>query len=123
MSAGGTAIVLVDHGSRLAEANQVLEDVAAELRERLPGQRVWVAHMELAPPSLAEAIDGCVAEGAEEVVVHPYFLAPGRHSTRDIPRLAEEAAARHPALRIRVTPPLGVHAGLVEAVLERVRAH
>jgi len=114
------AIVLVDHGSREPAANALLEEVARALRDRLPGERVCVAHMELAPPSLAEAIEACVAEGAREVVVHPYFLAPGRHSTVDIPRLAAEAAARHAEVRVRVTPPLGVHPGLVDAVLDRL---
>jgi hypothetical protein len=39
-----------------------------------------------------------------------------------VPRLAREARARHPGVRVRVAAPLGVHAGLVAAALERVRA-
>ena len=65
-------------------------------------------------------IDTCAAKGASEIVLHPYFLAPGRHSRDDIPRLAAEAAARHPGVTVRVTPPLGLHPGLVDAVLDRV---
>jgi len=114
------AIVLVDHGSRVAEANAQLDQVAERLRERVPERFVAVAHMELAEPSLDHALDACAAAGAEEVVVHPYFLGPGRHSREDIPRLAAAAAARHPALRVLVSEPLGVHPGLVDAVLERV---
>ena len=41
--------------------------------------------MELAEPSIEQAFDKCVAQGATFVVVHPYFLAPGRHS-RATPR-------------------------------------
>lgn len=114
------AIVLVDHGSRAPEANAVLEAVAERLRERLPGRQVAVAHMEIAAPGLGEAIDACVARGAREIVVHPYFLAPGRHASRDVPRMAAEAAARHPQVEVRVTDPLGVHDGIVEAVLSRI---
>ncbi len=116
------AIVLVDHGSRVAEANAQLEAVAERLRERVPERVVRIAHMELAEPSLDQAIDACVAAGAEEVVVHPYFLGPGRHSREDIPRLAAAAAERHAGVRVRVSEPLGVHPGLVDAVLERVSA-
>ena len=116
------AIVLVDHGSRVAEANAQLELVAERLRERVPERFVATAHMELAEPSLDQALDACVAAGAEEIVVHPYFLAPGRHSGEDIPRLAAAAAARHPRVRVQVSEPLGVHPGLVDAVLERVSA-
>ena len=116
------AIVLVDHGSRVAEANALLDRVAERLRERVPERIVRTAHMELAEPSLDQAIDACVAAGAEEIVVHPYFLAPGRHSREDIPRLAAKAAERHPDIRVSVSEPLGVHPGLVDAVLERVSA-
>jgi len=115
------AIVLVDHGSRRDEANRTLEEVAALVRAAAPDRVVRAAHMELAAPSVAEAVDACVAEGAREVVVVPYFLAPGRHSTRDIPRLAREAAARHPGVAVRVAEPLGTHPKLAELVLERAR--
>lgn len=114
------AVVLVDHGSRVAEANAVLDEVAAMLRRRVPDRIVEIAHMELAPPTLAEAIARCVAAGAGEIVVHPYFLAPGAHASRDIPAQAAAAAVRHPDVTIRVSPPLGAHEGIVDAILARV---
>lgn len=114
------AIVLVDHGSRVAEANAALEEVAALVRRRVPERIVEIAHMELAPPTLAEAIERCVAAGATDIVVHPYFLAPGAHATRDVPAQAAAAARRHTGVRIRVSAPLGAHEGLVDAILARV---
>ena len=102
------AILLVDHGSRVAAANRVVEDVAAELRASVEeGTLVAFAHQEMAAPSIREAIDALVAAGASELVVVPFFLAPGRHATEDVPRLAREAAARHGSLRLEVlAPPL-----------------
>jgi len=114
------AVVLVDHGSRERAANRQLSAIAARLAKRLPGRKIATAHLSLARPGLLEALDACVAAGAREIVVVPYFLAPGRHATRDIPRLARNARARHPGVRIRVSAPLGVHDGLVAAVAERV---
>jgi len=115
-----SAILLVDHGSRRPEANAVLERVAALLRRRAPGRIVHVAHMDLAGPTIAEGIAACVADGAREIVVHPYFLAPGTHAVRDIPRLVESAGRAHPGVSIRVSEPLGVHEALVDAILDRV---
>ena len=115
------AIILIDHGSTVAEANAVLEDVAALLR-RLATVPVFTAHMELAEPSALSAFAAAVASGADEVVVHPYFLAPGRHSTADIPRLVAAAAAPFPHVRWRVTPPLGPDRRLAELVMQRVGA-
>jgi sirohydrochlorin ferrochelatase len=113
-------ILLVDHGSRRAEANALLEQVAAKLRERVPDRIVRVAHMEIAEPSIAQGIDACVAAGATEIVVHPYFLGPGEHTQRDIPRCVDEAARRHSDLRVRISEPLGLHEKLIDVVVARV---
>ena len=116
------AILLVDHGSRRAEANLQLEELAELIRKRQPLTVVAIAHLEIAPPSLGEAIDACVKRGARTIVIHPYFLGPGRHTSEDIPRLVQEASARHPGIELQVSAPLGVHHKLVEVVLERVKA-
>jgi sirohydrochlorin ferrochelatase len=114
------AVVLVDHGSRSAEANAQLEEVAAQVRARLPERTVVAAHMELAAPDLPTAIDDCVSGGAREIVVAPWFLSPGRHGATDIPRMVDEARGRHPEVQLSVAGPLGVHPGLIDAVLERI---
>lgn len=114
------AILLVDHGSRREEANQQLEEIAELLRARDPSRIVEISHMEIAAPTIADGIAACVARGASEIVIHPYMLAPGRHSSADIPRLVGEAANAHPGLTTRVSAPLGVHEKLIDVVLERV---
>jgi sirohydrochlorin cobaltochelatase len=118
---GERAVILVDHGSRERAANTQLAAIAAALARQLRGRRVATAHLSLAAPSLPAAIDACISEGAREIVVVPYFLAPGRHARYDVPRLARAARGRHPGVHIAVSAPLGVHAGLVAAVAERVR--
>lgn len=114
------AILLVDHGSRRAEANDQLEEIAKLLRARQPGRIVKTAHLELATPTIAEGVAACVAAGAQEIIVHPYMLTPGRHSTTDIPDLAKEAAAKHPGTAIKSTEPLGVHEKLVDLIQQRI---
>ncbi|MCC6746099.1 MAG: amidohydrolase family protein [Deltaproteobacteria bacterium] len=114
------AILLVDHGSRRAEANALLERVARLVAVKAgPEMVVRHAHLELAPPTVPEGLAACVAAGAREIAVHPYMLAPGRHAAEDIPRLVAEAAALYPEVNIRVTEPLGLHPAISELVLER----
>lgn len=114
------AILLVDHGSRRAEANAVVGEIAALVRAELgDGAIVEPAHMELAEPTIAQAFDRCVAAGATEVVIVPYFLAPGRHASDDVPRLVEEAAASHPGVSWRVTGVLGVDPLMAQLVMAR----
>ena len=114
------AILLVDHGSVRAEANEMLATVA-DLVQSMVGPDVLVryAHMELASPLIPAGVDSCVEAGATELVVFPYMLSPGKHSTRDIPRMVEDAARRYPNVTVRVTDAFGVHTKLAEVVLER----
>lgn len=114
------AILIVDHGSRRREANDMLVCMA-NLVQTMAGKNIVVrhAHMELAQPSISEAFDSCVAAGATDVTVFPYMLSPGNHSTADIPRLVADAAAFHPAVRFEVTPAFGVHEQLGELILNR----
>jgi sirohydrochlorin ferrochelatase len=114
------AILLIDHGSVRAEANEMLDAVAALVRQIAgPGIIVHAAHMELAKPSIAAGFRHCVEEGATEVIAFPYMLSPGKHSTRDIPRLVAEAAEAFPDVSYRVTEAFGLHEKLAEVVLER----
>jgi len=88
------AILIVDHGSRLREANDMLVCMANLIQTMAgPGIIVRHAHMELAEPSIATGFTSCVASGADDVTVFPYMLSPGKHSTTDIPRLVSEIAA------------------------------
>jgi sirohydrochlorin ferrochelatase len=114
------AILLVDHGSRRAEANTQLEELADQVRKRAPESIVETAHLEIARPDIAEGIDTCVAKGASLIVVHPYFLGPGRHTSDDIPAQVARARERHANVQIRISEPLGGHAALIDVILERV---
>ena len=114
------AILIVDHGSRRAEANDMLRCMA-NLVQTMAGPKVIVrhAHMELADPTIGQAFTSCVEAGATDVTVFPYMLSPGKHSTADIPRMVGKAAAAHPDVRFSVTPAFGVHEKLGELILSR----
>jgi len=115
------ALLLIDHGSTRDDANELLPKVARMLREMSDFEIVRYAHMELAEPTIQQGFDACVGAGALEVIVHPYFLGPGRHSISDIPRMVAEAAARHSGASYRITQPLGLDGKIGELVLQRVR--
>jgi sirohydrochlorin ferrochelatase len=114
-------IIVVDHGSRRAESNEMLLEVAA-MFARVTGYKiVEPAHMELAEPSIATAFDRCVARGAKIVVCNPYFLSPGKHWDKDIPNLTAAASANHPGVKWMVTSPLGVHDQMARIMDTRIR--
>jgi len=112
-------LLLVDHGSRRMEANRQLEEMAAHLRRLRPDDLVAIAHLELCPPDIQQAISDLAGRGVDAIHVLPYFLSDGRHSQQDIPRHCQQAAALHPHLAIQVHPVLGPHALLALVLLER----
>ncbi len=112
------ALLIVDHGSRRPEAHAHLEWLADRVRERAPGLRVYVAHLELAKPGIEDAIEGCARDGVTRLAVHPLFLAPGRHVADDIPARLQRAAERHPGLVIQLLDTLGSQAEVADLILD-----
>jgi sirohydrochlorin ferrochelatase len=122
MDGGKTvALLLIAHGSRHAEANADLEHVAAQLRNGGLFSVVEASFLELAEPSIEEGGARCVAAGAGQIIMLPYFLSAGVHVRRDLTALKERLASRFPGVMFRLAEPLGRHRGLLEIVEERAR--
>ena len=113
------AFVVLGHGSRDAAANEEFERfVAVWAAERRDGATVVHAYVELARPTLEEAL-GAIAEQASEVVVVPLFLFSAGHMKNDMPLALARARRRFPGVRFIAAPPLGVDPELAQLVLER----
>ena len=113
-------VIVVDHGSRRDESNELLLEVVRQFAEATGLAIVQPAHMELAEPSIDSAFARCVEQGARMVVVFPYFLLPGRHWDADIPRLTAAAAGRHAGVKFLVTAPFGLHRLMAEVMRQRI---
>ena len=78
------ALVLAAHGSTDPRFGDVVESLAAQVRERRPGLEVRVGYLEHGPPSIEDAVD-------DACVVVPLLLAAGYHVRVDLPGRATEA--------------------------------
>jgi sirohydrochlorin ferrochelatase len=114
-----TALLLMAHGSRHAEANDDLRHVAAELRRRGRFAVIEASYLELAEPSIPDAGTLCVQQGADRVVMLPYFLSAGVHARRDLTTFRDDMAARFPGVAFILAEPLGRHPLLLEVVAAR----
>lgn len=114
------ALLVVAHGSRRAASNEEVRALTNQLRAAAGAQfgQVECAFLELAEPSIPAGIRGCIAGGATEVVVLPYFLSAGRHVVKDIPELVAASQAEHPSVRLHIAPYLGLAGSLVDSLLE-----
>jgi sirohydrochlorin ferrochelatase len=115
-----TALLVIAHGSRQAEANADLHFVADELRRR-GHDIVMASFLELAGPGILDAGRRCVALGAERVVLVPYFLSAGVHVRRDLSAAREALAREFAQVEFRLAEPLGRHPLLVDLVEQRAR--
>jgi sirohydrochlorin ferrochelatase len=113
-----TALLLIAHGSRHAEANADLHHLAEQCR--LAGHEIVVSSfLELAAPGIEDGGRQCVAAGAARVVLVPYFLSAGIHVRRDLVAARDALAAEFPGVEFLLAEPMGRHPLLVEVVLQR----
>ena len=115
-----TAILMMAHGSRVAEANNAAREIAAMVAELTGFEIVEVAFREMHEPNIQLGIDSCVAKGAQRILLMPYFLFMGAHVQYDLPEEIEAARKRHPDLIMEMGSHLGVHRKLAEVEAERI---
>jgi sirohydrochlorin ferrochelatase len=116
-----TALLVIAHGSRQEEANADLYYLVTQLREQGRYGIVEASFLELAEPTLAQGGARCVEQGAEQVILLPYFLSAGVHVRRDLTEACRCLAEQFPRVRFRLAGPLGRHSFLVEVLVERAR--
>lgn len=113
-------IIILGHGSRRAEANQGLLEVAEKVSQIL-GQTVTPAYMAHDHPSLPEAVQAKILEGALKIVVMPLFLFRGIHVTVDIHEELREIREQHPKVEIIFTKELGADDGIANLAAQRIK--
>jgi sirohydrochlorin ferrochelatase len=114
-----TALLLIAHGSRQADANADLHHLAGQLWALGRYAVIEVAFLELAEPTIDEAGRRCVEQGAERVILLPYFLSAGVHVRRDLQAHRDRLAAAFPQVAFALAEPLGRHPLLAEVVAQR----
>ena len=114
-------ILVVGHGSRRQEANEDVRAATRQIARRGPFTCVEPAFLEIVSPTIAEGFGTLVGRGVRHVIVHPYFLSPGRHTRGDIPFDVHAAASQHPGVTYQITEPLSAHDLVIAASIERIQ--
>lgn len=116
------SLILIAHGSRRAASNTEVQALSEQLARRVAGRYndVNCAFLELARPSIPEAIDAAVLTGNTKIVVLPYFLACGNHISQDIPEIIAAKQAQHASVRIEIKPYVGAASGMLDLLASAV---
>lgn len=99
-------VLLISHGSREKSANREFKRITQKYQTRHPHWKVSHAFLELANPSIPEALK-FLASKSNKIVVLPYFLFAARHVKKDIPEILKKFQKEYPRVKVRVTRPLG----------------
>jgi len=112
-------IIILGHGSRRAEANKGLLEVAKKVSLIL-GQAVTPAYMANGTPSLPEVVQAKISEGALKIIVMPLFLFRGVHVSVDIHEELREICEQNPNVEITFTKELGADDGIAQLASQRI---
>jgi sirohydrochlorin cobaltochelatase len=147
MSDKKTGVLLLSHGSRLDDGEEVIKAYKEMYQEEFPEMPVEYGFMEIRKPGIPETVKKLTSENdLERIIVVPVFVAHGLHTKRDIPGLlgiesdyeAEDHGHHHDHHHdhhdhddeevefdgeIILTDPLGIDKRMYEIIKDRVSEH
>ena len=109
-------IVLFAHGAKDPEWAGPFAAIRERVRAARPEYPIEIAYLEIMSPTLEEAIDAVIAEGALAVTVFPLFMAQGGHLKKDLPRILDEVRAARPHIPIGLELAIGEVPEILEAI-------
>ena len=115
----GLGVLLVGHGTRDPRGQQEFTELVARLAKSRPDLRVGGGYLEIAQPSIEEAVHQLVSRGARSIVAIPLLLLAAGHAKQDVPEALEFAARQHPGLSIRLAGHLGCHDAMLRLAHRR----
>ncbi|MEA1864454.1 MAG: sirohydrochlorin nickelochelatase [Euryarchaeota archaeon] len=80
-------VLVLGHGSSLPYNKEVVSAIAEMIGKGDEKMVVKTAFLNLDTPTLHEGLKSFEGTGVEKIVALPCFLAPGVHTTQDIPRV------------------------------------
>ncbi|MBV9012518.1 MAG: ATP-binding cassette domain-containing protein [Pseudonocardiales bacterium] len=116
-----TGMLVIGHGSRDAEGVAEFWALARAIRATAGELLTGFGFIELASPTVDEAIDELVARGATEIVSVPLVLLGAGHLKNDGPAALARARARHPKVHFRLARDLGIEPHVLEVAADRIR--
>lgn len=115
-----TALILFAHGARDPEWAEPMRRVCAAVRAQAPGVRVELAFLEFIRPDLRTCSESLVAEGIEQILIVPMFIARGGHLKRDVPLLLDDLRQRYPRTGFELAAVIGEVESVVQAMTRHV---
>jgi len=115
------SLLIAAHGSRDDAGVEEFWEFADAWRRLRPDRLQAAGFLEFAQPTIGDAVDELVAQGATRIVVVPAMLMAAGHVKNDVPSEVQEARRRHPAVVFQMARALDIHPALLELCQVRYR--
>lgn len=120
-----TAIILLAHGSRDPHWIAPFTQMLANVREQSPQNRVEMAYLEMAEPSLEKKIEELADAGFRQLEIIPLFFAAGKHLRKDVPLEVERMQARFQErgldINVELHGPIGLEPEVATAISHTIK--
>ncbi|CEG26410.1 sirohydrochlorin chelatase [Bacillus sp. B-jedd] len=114
------AILYIGHGSRSEQGNEQFISFIEETMKLADAPIKEYGFLEKVQPSIFEAAEKCIHQGAGKLTVVPVLLLPGIHANVDIPTELTKVKQAFPELTIQYGNPIGSHEQVTEILLDRM---
>lgn len=113
-------VLIISHGSRDKRANADLKKLVALYRRKHPTWVIESAFLELAEPSIPQALKK-LATLTNKVDVLPLFLFQARHVREHIPQILKAFEKENPGFKTRLKKPIGPEPKLFPILDQRLK--
>lgn len=114
-------VLVIAHGSRAKETEEVLKTFLDAAAEKVPGACVEHAFMEFGDRNIEKGIAALAEKKVTEIKIIPYFLFSGIHIKEDIPTIVSECMKNYPEIKAVMDEPLGTDKRLADILADRIR--
>lgn len=114
------ALLLIAHGSKITETNDIMLAYVDALKKRAPHLKFSHCYLQFMAPDIKDTVGALYDEGVRHIKAFPFFLFGGNHVKKDIPAVLENIRETYPDLTIDFLPSIGFDEKLVDIILERV---
>ncbi len=115
-----TGVVVLGHGSRRKEANELIPRIIRDLKQTLGLPKIYPAYLQLAKPELGESLERLARARCRRIIIIPFFLFVGNHVSRDIPEVIEQEKKKYPDVSFIYTKNLGEDSRIADIVADKI---
>ena len=125
-----TALLFIAHGSRRTAANQEIKDfIDTHVRPRYPNISVNLGYIELAKPSIEEAVAkildpsnaASTKKPIKKIIFCPILLFRAGHAKNDLSLIKEKMSQKYKDISFAIADVLGVHSDMVDLISKRAQ--